>query len=452
MVSESPLVNDSVGATGSGHNSPHAQPSANDSLTNPVDIGGAFSNFIGAIVGDSNDVDNQNTDNSSAQDVEEGGGAGQGGEILCVEDPNLVNANNLVCQPATNSRVDPEDREKLGMGCTHYLRFCKLVSNCCGEVHACRHCHNDKYANHKNCHELERHKTEEIICSKCDTKQAPSRQCSNPECGIEFAEYFCSTCKFWDGEGSQKQVFHCDDCGICRVGGRENYFHCYTCGSCYPNDIRDGHKCVENAMKQNCPICQDDLFQSVKQVTILRCGHTIHQECLINLRSSTSGLQSLRCPMCMTSFETPEDLRHVWQQIDHELMQTPMPHEYSNVNVHIQCNDCHQSNTVPFHILALKCPGCNSYNTRREGVFAAEAVPEEQTNLLDAFEAMAPLLEAGGGGDVPGQNAVDPFADDGEDDESDSGSNDEDEFYGLLDRSADMVSVSPSRSPVRMLD
>ena len=33
-------------------------------------------------------------------------------------------------------------------------------------------------------------------------------------------------------------------------------------------------------------------------------------------------------------------------------------------------------------------------------------------------------------GDVPGQNAVDPFADDGEDDESDSGSNDEDEFYG----------------------
>jgi len=25
---------------------------------------------------------------------------------------------------------------------------------------------------------------------------------------------------------TSKKQFHCEDCGICRVGGRENFFHC----------------------------------------------------------------------------------------------------------------------------------------------------------------------------------------------------------------------------------
>lgn len=29
-------------------------------------------------------------------------------------------------------------------GCQHYRRRCKLVAPCCGEVFACRHCHNDE--------------------------------------------------------------------------------------------------------------------------------------------------------------------------------------------------------------------------------------------------------------------------------------------------------------------
>lgn len=38
--------------------------------------------------------------------------------------------------------------------------------------------------------------------------------------------------QFFDDDVS-KQQFHCDDCGICRVGGRQNFFHCATCGCCY---------------------------------------------------------------------------------------------------------------------------------------------------------------------------------------------------------------------------
>ncbi|XLR23985.1 hypothetical protein S83_051885, partial [Arachis hypogaea] len=43
----------------------------------------------------------------------------------------------------------------------------------------------------------------------------------------------------------EKQQFHCDDCGICRVGGQENYFHCEKCGSCYSVTLRDNHVCGE---------------------------------------------------------------------------------------------------------------------------------------------------------------------------------------------------------------
>lgn len=29
----------------------------------------------------------------------------------------------------------------------------------------------------------------------------------------------------------EKEQYHCDACGICRIGGRENFFHCDRCGT-----------------------------------------------------------------------------------------------------------------------------------------------------------------------------------------------------------------------------
>jgi hypothetical protein len=37
----------------------------------------------------------------------------------------------------------------------------------------------------------------------------------------------CSSHVFWQ---TKKQQYHCDACGICRIGGRENFFHCDRCG------------------------------------------------------------------------------------------------------------------------------------------------------------------------------------------------------------------------------
>ena len=81
--------------------------------------------------------------------------------------------------------------------------------------------------------------------------------CKN--CKIVFGEYYCEKCKYFDNDTSKEQ-FHCDECGICRVGGRENYFHCETCGCCLPHGLKDKHKCLQNTLKSECPICLEDMM------------------------------------------------------------------------------------------------------------------------------------------------------------------------------------------------
>jgi len=242
-------------------------------------------------------------------------------------------------------------------GCKHYSRRCRIVAPCCGEVVWCRHCHRDNTE-----HELDRKAIKEVVCSICNLRQPSSPSCIKPECKTSFGNYFCQTCNFWDDDGVEKMVFHCDDCGICRIGGRENYFHCKTCGCCYPMGIKNSHKCVEDAMNQNCPVCLQDLFQSTTQVTILLCGHTIHQSCLIDMQRDYCGLQSLRCPICNASLYNYDV---IWRELDRQVEVNKMPEEFRDVKVHIICNDCHQPSEVPFHIIGHKCSSCASYNTRR---------------------------------------------------------------------------------------
>lgn len=86
----------------------------------------------------------------------------------------------------------------------------------------------------------------------------------------------CMQCNFFDDD-TTKQQFHCNDCGICRVGGRANFFHCSTCNCCYSITLQDSHVCVTNSMHQNCPVCFEYLFDSIRPIAVLACGHTIHQ-------------------------------------------------------------------------------------------------------------------------------------------------------------------------------
>jgi RING finger/CHY zinc finger protein 1 len=103
-----------------------------------------------------------------------------------------------------------------------------------------------------------------------------------------------SVCNLFDDEGEQKEIFHCEGCGICRVGGKEPFFHCDTCKTCYNVSLRDNHKCVDGSMHHNCPVCQDFLFDSREACHIMVCGHTIHNACFQGLLNSGHWT----CPLC----------------------------------------------------------------------------------------------------------------------------------------------------------
>ncbi|CAK9263233.1 unnamed protein product [Sphagnum jensenii] len=243
-------------------------------------------------------------------------------------------------------------------GCSHYRRRCRIVAPCCNEVFDCRHCHNDiKNVNEAlplKCHEISRHLVKRVICSLCSHEQDVQQVCEN--CGVCMGEYFCSICKFFDDE-TKKQQYHCDYCGICRGGGRDNFFHCDRCGCCYSNALQNGHPCVEKSMHQNCPVCFEYLFDSLKEVTVLRCGHTMHQDCAREMHTHAQYC----CPICSKSVC---DMSSVWEQIDREIASTQMPESHNNKQVWILCNDCGATNEVMYHIVAHKCTSCSSYNTR----------------------------------------------------------------------------------------
>lgn len=241
--------------------------------------------------------------------------------------------------------------------CKHYKRNCRIVSPCCGIVYPCRICHDAVES-----HEINRKLIEEVECLIClNGKQPASEFCRT--CGIRFADYYCSICKLWDDEGKKKQIYHCDACGICRIGPQKNYFHCDRCCACYATSLKDNHQCISGAMQNNCPICLEDMFSSRRAVVVLKCGHNIHSHCQQVMRR-LDLLPSIRCPTC--SKTTVDDPQSVWREIENILTLNPMPEEIRQRVTDIHCNDCcAKSSNVPLNLIAMKCSQCGSYNTIR---------------------------------------------------------------------------------------
>ncbi|GKV42031.1 hypothetical protein SLEP1_g49487 [Rubroshorea leprosula] len=111
-------------------------------------------------------------------------------------------------------------------------------------------------------------------------------------------------------------------------------------------------------MHHDCPVCFEYLFESRNDVTVLRCGHTIHTNCFKEMRDH----YQYACPLCSKSVC---DMSKLWEKIDEEIATTPMPEPYQNKKVCILCNDCGAKSEVQFHFVAQKCPNCKSYNTRQ---------------------------------------------------------------------------------------
>ncbi|PWA91599.1 UDP-xylose synthase 4 [Artemisia annua] len=232
--------------------------------------------------------------------------------------------------------------------CKHYRRRCMIRAPCCNEVYGCRHCHNeatnmlDSIADR---HDIVRYDVTQVICSVCDSEQPVARQCTN--CGVNMGEYYCEICKFFDDD-----LLHCRP-----PRSSSTVTIVVSAGSCYALSLRNNHSCVENSMRHHCPICYEYLFDSLKDTTVMKCGHTMHSECCNEMLKRSS----FSCPICSKSVM---DMSRVWQRLDEEIEATIMPEDYRQKKVWILCNDCNDTTEAIFHIMGQKCGHCRSYNTR----------------------------------------------------------------------------------------
>lgn len=250
---------------------------------------------------------------------------------------------------ATPGAEGPPEEVLQPIGCVHYKRKSKFVTPCCNKVYTCRFCHDDAED-----HAVNRKEVTELICTLCNTRQPVQAECQN--CGIRFGKYTCLECNLFDDE--DKNQYHCSGCGICRIGGSERFFHCERCNMCLPIQLKNGHKCVENVSRANCPVCLEDIHTSRIPCHIPMCGHLLHRTCFEELLRAGH----YACPTCQTSLM---DMTDLWRYLDSEVAHTPMPTEYSHYMADILCKDCHKESQVKFHVVGLKCIHCGSYNTCR---------------------------------------------------------------------------------------
>jgi hypothetical protein len=132
--------------------------------------------------------------------------------------PNFA-MTSLPTETAQSGTTTPEPEFELG--CEHYKRNVKIQCFECKLWWNCRYCHDQAELGHT----LPRHKTENMLCMLCQTPGPAGQYCEH--CGEQSAYYFCEICKLWDDD-STKRIYHCADCGICRLGEGlgKDFQHC----------------------------------------------------------------------------------------------------------------------------------------------------------------------------------------------------------------------------------
>ncbi|KAJ3227771.1 hypothetical protein HK099_000444 [Clydaea vesicula] len=255
------------------------------------------------------------------------------------------------------------DKDSQILGCKHYQRAAKLQAHCCGKWYTCRFCH-DEISDHN----ITRNLTVTMMCMYCNQVQPAGQDCINTECNKKVSKYYCKECKLWDDD-PRKNIYHCYDCGICRIGKGlgQDYFHCKKCNVCMAISLNGRHKCIERNLESDCPICGEYMFTSTTTVIFMPCGHCIHYKCHQEYIQT-----SYQCPTC---FKSLANMTEYFKRIDAMLAQHQMPQEYENTQSHIYCNDCEKKAFSKFHFLYHKCVHCNGYNTKV--LKTVEMLPEE---------------------------------------------------------------------------
>ena len=139
--------------------------------------------------------------------------------------PGTTTPNTAVGEMAQDSAdssmiQDEQDVSDHDLGCAHYKRNVKLQCSACYRWYTCRFCHDEVED-----HSLKRRETKNMLCMLCGCPQPAAEECK--DCGVASARYYCGVCKLWDDD-PRKSIYHCNDCGICRVGQGlgKDFYHC----------------------------------------------------------------------------------------------------------------------------------------------------------------------------------------------------------------------------------
>ncbi|GAP88994.1 putative CHY zinc finger [Rosellinia necatrix] len=281
--------------------------------------------------------------------------------------------------------VDAEYDDWKPLGCEHYRRNVKLQCSTCNRWYTCRFCHDERED-----HTLIRKETRNMLCMVCGTAQRAGQTCVS--CETLAARYYCDICKLWNDD-PDKPCYHCNDCGICRIGHGigKDFYHCKKCCACIAISTQFDHKCIERAIDCDCPICGEYMFTSPKPVRFMRCGHSIHRDCLDQHQKT-----SYKCPICNKSLLNMESQ---FRNLDLSIQAQPMPSEFKDARAIVLCHDCSAKSSTMYHWLGLKCGVCQSYNTAQLQIIGLNAEAME-TDLVGRG-AQASNLAAPGNPDAP---------------------------------------------------
>jgi len=240
--------------------------------------------------------------------------------------PDLTDADILADVPVfTHAELTPTYHFSSGqggpvLGCDHYARNCKLRHPETGTLHTCRLCAQEQteassrfnMSQYNYCQEasplpaLDRHAVSEILCMQCGALQPVGTSCVNPKCNPKqpFAKYSCTICRLYDDDPT-KDIYHCPYCNVCRKGKGLNidFQHCMTCNTCIAKDEYEGHRCIPQRLKGNCPICQEEMFESTEPLRGMKCGHVMHLKCFSRYVASCGTSRKIACPQCKCCFE-----------------------------------------------------------------------------------------------------------------------------------------------------
>lgn len=186
-------------------------------------------------------------------------------------------------------------------GCTHYQNRCEIFAPCCKTYFRCFRCHNEQNKDETpGCETtLDRSRITTIRCTGCGLEQEPVKSCVG--CQISFAEYVCLECSLYR-HNDPVGIFHCPDCGICRVGEGigTSHWHCHSCCLCLSIEVVDPEQhrkiCTMDTTNADCSICFEPLHDSQENLVVgYYCAHCLHQSCC---EAYFQTSRKIACPIC----------------------------------------------------------------------------------------------------------------------------------------------------------